>query len=118
MIIPRQSFNLVQLSIISFGVLFSITLLSGCILTNTYVSAANTSADASVNVSAACTMTGSGNNSHTATITPGTAFTGNIGTTNIVASCNDPNGYSVYAIGYSGNPSTLGNTDLINTMQQ
>ena len=101
-------------SFVTFGLLLSVTTVSFLILTNSYVSATD-SADASVNVSAACTMTGSGNNSHTATITPGTAFTGNIGTTNIVASCNDPNGYSVYAIGYSGNPSTLGNTDLINT---
>ena len=113
--VKKRKSNPVKLSLTIFSVLLVITFVASLGYSYATNVSATDSADASVNVSAACTMTGSGNNSHTATITPGTAFTGNIGTTNIVASCNDPNGYSVYAIGYSGNPSTLGNTDLINT---
>ena len=113
----------------TFGILLCLTILSILALINTHVSAETTtmsdskSATASVNVNAACTMSTTGNvdsdtdtNTHTATLTPGT-WTGDIGTTNVTATCNDPLGFAIYAIGYSNNsyvPTDLGsNTDLI-----
>ena len=52
--------------------LFTITLLSGVVLLSSTTSAESSTANAAVTVPEACTMTGSGMNSHTATITPGT----------------------------------------------
>ncbi|MBR3131947.1 hypothetical protein IKG33_00835 [Candidatus Saccharibacteria bacterium] len=54
-----------------------------------------------IGVPMACNMTGSGMNSHTATIDSGT-YEENIGTTTITTVCNDANGYAIYAIGYTG----------------
>ncbi|MBR3172490.1 hypothetical protein IKF21_01050, partial [Candidatus Saccharibacteria bacterium] len=92
--VKKRKSDPVKLSLTIFSVLLVVTFVANLGYSYATNVSVTDSADASVNVSAACTMTGSGNNSHTATITPGTAFTGNIGTPNIVASCNDPNGYS------------------------
>ena len=70
-----------------------------------------------VNIPVACTMTGTGMNSHTATIPNGTVNS-NIGETTIKAYCNDADGFAVYAIGYTSDTdgnnvlsdSTLGST--------
>lgn len=103
-----------RIILLSFPILFSFTLLSALVLLNSHASADDTkSATASVNVASACTMTSSGESSHTATATPG-VFLGNIGTTTITTTCNNhPGGYAIYAIGYSD--STYGNTNLINS---
>ena len=89
--------------------LFTITLLSGVVLLSSTTSAESSTANAAVTVPEACTMTGSGMNSHTATITPGTfsASTGSdyengIGKTTFTVICNDYNGFAIYAIGYTG----------------
>ena len=89
--------------------LLSITLLSGAVLLSNSTSAESSTTNAAVTVPEACTMTGSGMNSHTATITPGTfsASTGSdyengIGKTTFTVVCNDYNGFSIYAIGYTG----------------
>ena len=66
----------------------------------------------SVNVPVACTMTGTGMNSHNATIPNGTYQT-NIGTTTMKAVCNDSNGFAIYAIGYTDNE--YGKTVLTNS---
>ena len=110
-----QKSDLVELSVGVFGVLFVITFIAMLILGSTINVSADESVNASVNVSSACTLSGTGQNSHTATVTPGTPFTGDIGNTNVIAACNDSAGYAIYAVGYSGDPSALGNTDLINT---
>ena len=91
------------------GMLLSLTLLSGAILSAPKANA-DTSAtvDLTVNVPAACSLTPA-NTSLTKTINPGTSDT--IGTSNLKAVCNDPNGFAIYAIGYTNN--THGNTDLI-----
>ena len=72
-------------------------------------SATKSVSNASVTVPEACTMTGSGMNSHTATITPGTFsaasgsdYENGIGKTTFTVVCNDYNGFSIYAIGYTG----------------
>ena len=103
--------------------LLSITLLSGAVLLSNASSAESSTANAAVTVPEACTMTGSGMNSHTATITPGTfsASTGSdyengIGKTTFTVVCNDYNGFSIYAIGYTGNEySGENHTKLIGT---
>ena len=57
----------------------------------------------------ACTMNGTGT-SHTATLDPGTysgasgsTYENGIGKTTLTAICNDDNGFSIYAIGFTGN---------------
>ena len=96
-----------------FGVLFVVTLVTGMILVNTKANA-DTSANASVNVSDACTLSG-GDHSYSITLNPGQEDS-NIGPSNIKAACNDYNGYSIYAIGYSGNSYTGNNTKLLGTI--
>ncbi|MBR0430946.1 hypothetical protein IJJ05_01490, partial [Candidatus Saccharibacteria bacterium] len=56
--------------------------------------------DVNVAVPISCSMFGTGMNSHNATIPNGTGQEG-IGTTTLKAFCNDSNGFSIYAIGYT-----------------
>ena len=90
--------------------LLSITLLSGIVLLSTNVSADTEVIDQiRLTVPIACTMTGTGT-THTATLSPG-AYSGasgseyenGIGKTTLTAICNDDNGFSIYAIGFTGN---------------
>ena len=99
-----------RLALFTFGISLSITTIAGVILTNTKVSADNPAhANASVNVSAACTLSGGATyvdnipNNSSKTFGPGT----------LRAACNDPDGYSIYAIGYSND--TYGNTSMVST---
>lgn len=70
-----------------------------------------------ISVPVACTMRGVGT-THTATLGPG-AYSGNsgsgyedgIGKTTLTAICNDDNGFSIYAIGFTGNQ--YGTTTLV-----
>ena len=93
--------------------LLSLTILSGIILSSNIVSAESTSTEVidqvRLTVPIACTMTGE-NTSHTATLDPGTysgatgsEYENGIGKTTLTAICNDDNGFSIYAIGYTGN---------------
>ena len=81
--------------------LTSITLISGFILASTTVSADDTVDDVAVTIPVACTMSGTGMNSHTREVVSGT-YESEIGTTTLKAFCNDPNGFAIYAIGYTG----------------
>ena len=88
---------------IFLGWLVSATLLSGLILSSTSVLAEESHIDnVSLAVPIACTMTGTGMNSHTATIPNGTVNS-SIGETTIKAYCNDADGFAIYAIGYTDN---------------
>ena len=65
---------------------------------------------ATITVPVVCTMRGIGTESHTATLTPntysgasGSGYENGIGKTTLTAICNDDNGFSIYAIGYTGN---------------
>lgn len=77
------------------------------------------SANASVTVASSCTLMGgssgtdtSGSSTYTANVTPGT--TGTISGSKLVTLCNDTGGYSIYAIGYSGDSyTTPNNTKLL-----
>ncbi len=54
----------------------------------------------SITIPVACTMTGTGMNSHNATI-PSNTYQTDIGTTTLKAYCNDTDGFSIYAVGYT-----------------
>ena len=113
-----QTINIVKISSSIFIVLLLITVLAGTIMVNTSVSADDTLptdtdyATASVNVSAACSMSSTVDTAHSANITPGT-WQGNIGQTSMTVICNDPGGYAIYAVGYSNDE--WKNTNLIST---
>ena len=104
------------------GGLLAITLLAGTVMMGSRANAdpvvGSAQATASVNVLAACTLSG-GNNNFSATVSNGaTVTTENTAlfgaTTPIKATCNDPNGLSIYAIGYSGN--TDGNNKMVSSI--
>ena len=60
-------------------------------------------ANAAIRVRSTCSMTATidSGNEHTATMING-QYKENIGLTTITTFCNDPNGYAIYAIGYTG----------------
>ena len=66
----------------------------------------------SFSISSSCTLSSVVDSSHTAELINGT-YTNGIGKTTITTLCNDGNGYSVYAVGYSNNEE--GNNRLVNT---
>ena len=105
-------------------VLTTITLLSGIILSSTLTHAdGNTSVvdELDITVNSACTIKGgpngtddSGSSTYTTTINAGnyTELPGS----KLVTLCNDPAGYAIYAIGYSGDSyDSETHTDLIGT---
>ena len=94
----HKKFNYIvnSLSLLITGLLFLSATTSA-----TDTPSASDSADASVTVGEACSMTGSGMNSHSAEIPNGT-YQDEIGTTTIKITCNDSAGFSVYAVGYTG----------------
>ena len=111
-----------QVPSIIAGALLLVTLLSGTILTNSAVKADNTkteTSNVSVTVNSACTLYGgpngtetSGSSIYSATIDPGTSA--EINGSKLTTICNDPNGYSLYAIGYSNDAyTTPTNTQMI-----
>ena len=66
-----------------------------------------------ISISSACTLSSTVDTEHNASINAGT-YKDNIGKTTIKTTCNDNNGYSIYANGYSNNEE--GNNRLINTL--
>ena len=93
--------------------LTAFTIISGIVLVSPS-SYANDSAVDNVNITVpvACTLSGTGMNTHNATINPGTVNS-NIGETTMKALCNDNNGFAIYAIGYTND--TEGNNTLVST---
>ena len=74
------------------------------------------SANASVTVASGCTLASTVNTAHSATIgnnasVPATAGGDGVGLTTMKVTCNDSDGFAIYAIGYSGNE--YGNNNLI-----
>ena len=87
------------------GALTIITLLSGSIAASVHVNADGETAvvdEVTVIIPAACSLSGTitSGEEHTETITPGN-YVDDIGTTDLKAICNDFNGFSIYAVGYS-----------------
>ena len=84
--------------------LISLTIITGLIMSSSMVLADDDSVtdEVSVEVPIACTMSGTGMNTHNAEIQNG-IYTANIGTTTLHALCNDYEGFAIYATGYTGN---------------
>ncbi len=96
------------------GILIMTMLCTGAILSSTSTDAdGQASANASVTVAEACSMTTTNTAPHSTTmINNDTAE--NVGITTFTATCNDPGGLAIYAIGYSNDE--YGNTDMIGTL--
>ncbi len=100
------------------------TIMTGAFLSSSVVKADNTNVvdKISITVPISCTLEGTGMNTHNATINNG-QYNSNIGETTLKAFCNDNEGFSIYAIGYTDNlngknvltNSTLGSTHDIAT---
>ena len=76
-------------------------------------SATNSGSDnLTITISSACTLSSVVDSEHSTNTNVGT-YTSDIGKTTITTLCNDGNGYSVYAVGYSNNEE--GNNKLINS---
>ena len=119
--LPKQNNNRYMVSLMFVG----ITTIAGIILASSTVFADdNTSVvdQITVTVPVSCTMSGTGQNTHNAEINNG-QYNSNIGTTTLKAFCNDNEGFSIYAVGYTNNEigknvltsSTLGPTHDIVT---
>lgn len=95
-----------RISLVGSLSLVGMTMLSGVVLLSARVSAdepsATNSAQASVTVASACTMTSSLDSAHTATVSPN-QYKDEIGQTTFKVVCNDAGGFSIYAVGYTGN---------------
>ncbi|MBR2543847.1 hypothetical protein IKF04_00930 [Candidatus Saccharibacteria bacterium] len=97
-----------QPSSILCGTMLTLTLCLGAIFSSTTVSAegGNTNTDIvdqiNITVPVSCTMSGAGMNTHNADIANG-IYAPDIGTTTLHAFCNDSEGFSIYAAGYTGN---------------
>lgn len=99
----------------------SFVLLSGIVLASLRTSATTTSHEdpVSITVPSSCTMGGNiaSGEEHTATLSPGTYsgddsdYANGIGRTTLTTFCNDYDGFSIYAIGYTGN--NYGNNTLV-----
>ena len=89
------------------------TSLSGIILTSSYTFADDSIIDdVAISVPISCTMMGTGTNTHNAEIPNGT-YRADIGTTTLKMYCNDSAGFSIYAIGFTGEQYSGDNTKLI-----
>ena len=87
--------------------------ISAIVLSSLRISATGSSTDTlSFNISSSCTLSSVVDENHNAELINGTYIDG-IGQTTITTLCNDGNGYSVYAVGYSNNEE--GNNKLVNT---
>lgn len=102
------------------GILTLATILSGVSLAASGANAATETATAAVTVADACTLSGS-DYSYSDTMTAGTYATteNDNDKPSLSVTCNDANGFSIYAVGYSpataGGDAAEGNTGLIGT---
>ena len=98
--------DLTRVSLGISGVLLGATAIAGGVLISQPTLADTPSTtkttDVSVSVSSVCNLTSDVTSAHTAEITPGLDFEDNIGTTDMTATCNDGNGYAIYAVGFTG----------------
>ena len=90
-----------------------LVIISAIILSSLHSSATNSGSDnLAITISSSCTLSSVVNVPHNAEVYNGN-YLGDIGKTTITTLCNDGNGYSVYAVGYSNNEE--GNNRLINS---
>lgn len=96
-------------------VLFSLCFMAVLCVSSTSVGVfADTVDRINLNIEASCTLSTTGSGNYSAEVNPGvmTEITGNP----INATCNDPGGYSLYAVGFSGNSYTINNTKLLSSI--
>ncbi len=98
----------ISLSLVGSLSLVSMTVLSGILLSSPVVSAEDIVDEINITVPSSCSLSGT-NLIHTANMENG-QYKDNIGSANISAFCNDPNGFSIYAIGYTED--TYGNNKM------
>ncbi len=112
----------VRNDLMMIGGLIGATVASGgmLLMADTSATEETTTAKASVTVAEVCTLTSNTDSAHTATISPGTYVglgtaggAGGIGQTTLKVTCNDSEGFSIYAVGYTGD--TIGTTTLVGT---
>ena len=92
-----------------------LVIISAIILSSIHSSATGSSSGSdnlAITISSSCTLSSVVNIPHNAEVYNGN-YLGDIGKTTIKTLCNDGNGYSVYAVGYSNNEE--GNNKLINS---
>ncbi len=120
----RKYIETVTVALLCMSV-FSGVLLSGA-AGDSGALATSTPATAAVSVGNACSMTANTTSAHNATLMPGiysvsyndgsgTPYANGIGSTTLTTICNDNDGYAIYAVGYTGNATTSGNTNLVGT---
>ena len=105
-----------NMSIIAVLGLVTATLSISASLTLPTSAADNSSEDnVAITIPVACTLVSSGNDSHSVAIVNGTYAT-DIGTTNLKVTCNDNQGFAIYAVGYTGNEiGATNSTKLVGT---
>ena len=93
------------------GLLVFATLVSGGILASAGVKADDTTVvdEITVMIPVACSMSGTVTSAHTDTVTA-VSYTEDIGVTDLKVTCNDFNGFSIYAVGFTDN--TEGTTTM------
>ncbi len=102
-------------------VLTVITIIAGVLLSSSYIHAdsSTVTVPVSITVGSACTITGgptgesTTESNYNATINPGSLA--EITGSKLTTICNDSNGYSIYATGFSGNSYDTNNTKLLST---
>ncbi len=107
----KEAIGYVYKRVVPFLLPLIVVLLSGFILASPSSFSASTTANASVTVGSACTMTATVDTPHNAEVPNGTNRT-EIGTTTLNTICNDSGGFAIYAVGYSNNE--YGNNTMIN----
>ncbi|MBR3180124.1 hypothetical protein IKF57_01145, partial [Candidatus Saccharibacteria bacterium] len=95
-----------------YCILALVTLGSFPLITANAASATDAIDTVTITIPVSCTMSNIVDAAHSGTIVNGT-YKADIGTTTFKTICNDDNGYSIYAIGYSDD--TYGNTEMISS---
>ena len=104
-------FSCVSLGLVAFTSLSFFLLSSPASLADNIIGPdMSVNSDVNIVVPVSCMLTTAVDTPHTATVNNGT-YMADIGTTTFKTVCNDSNGYSIYAIGYSDNE--YGNTKMI-----
>ena len=104
-------FSYVSLGLVAFTSLSFFLLSSPASLADNIIGPdMSVNSDVNIVVPVSCMLTTAVDTPHTATVNNGT-YMADIGTTTFKTVCNDSNGYSIYAIGYSDNE--YGNTKMI-----
>ena len=97
----KNKTNATNATFVALAGLVSLTTVSGLMLASTKVFADDIVDDVAITVPISCTISGTGQNSHTAEVPNGT-YQANIGTTTMNVLCNDASGFSIYAAGFTG----------------